>query len=84
MREALHPHLLRSKRTAPGLTLIFPDTDALRAQLEAFVDLERQCCGFLTFTISSEHEAMMLSIEGPAEAEGTIEMFADLIEGQEP
>lgn len=81
VREALHPHLLRSKRTASRLTLIFPDNEPLRAQLETFVSLERQCCGFLTFTISSEQEAVMLSIEGPPEAEATIEMLAGIIEG---
>lgn len=84
MRESLRPHLLRSKRTATGLTLMFPDTESLRTQLAAFVGLERQCCGFLTFTISSEHEAVLLSIEGPPEAEATIEMFACIIEGHRP
>lgn len=84
MCEALRPHLLCSKRSASGLTLAFAVTEPLRAQLETFVSLERQCCGFLTFTISSEREAMMLSIEGPPEAEATIEMFAGLIEGHKP
>ena len=84
MRAALRPHLLRSKHTASGLTLTFPDNEPLRAQLETFVSLERQCCGFLTFTISSDQEAVILSVEGPPEAEATIGMFAGIIEGHRP
>lgn len=84
LRETLLPHLLLSKRTASGLTLAFPNTDACCAQLETFVSLERQCCGFLTFTISWEEDPLTLRIEGPPEAAATIAMFARIIEGHAP
>ena len=80
MREALLPHVISSKRTANGLRLTFANSETLRGELQAFVRLERQCCGFLTFTLTPQPgvatEPLVLLIEGPPEASATIEVFA--------
>ena len=86
MRKTLLPHITSSKRTANGLNLTFADTAGVRGELEAFIRLERQCCGFLTFTVTPKPdvatEPLVLVIAGPREAAETIELFARILEGQ--
>lgn len=78
-RETLLPHLIGTERLTGGLALTFPDTAALRSRVETFVGLERQCCGFLTFTVSQSAERLVLTIEGPPDAQSTLDMLAALI-----
>jgi hypothetical protein len=84
MRKTLLPSVTSSKRTANGLHLSFANTEELCGDLETFVHLERQCCGFLTFTVTpqpaSADAPLTLLIEGPSEASATIEMFARTLE----
>lgn len=75
-RSRLAPHLLGSEGTPSGVTFLFPRTDALLSELEGFVELERQCCGFLTFTLAPDKDTLSLGIEGAPEAAATIEMIA--------
>ena len=75
-RESLLPHLVETKKLESGLKLTFPETDTLRSSVETFVSLERQCCGFLTFTITPPDKGLTLTIEGPPEAQATLEMLA--------
>ena len=76
-RESLLAHLVEIKKLESGLRLRFTDTDTIRSTVETFVNLERQCCSFLTLTITPHHEALEVSIEGPAEAKATLEMLAE-------
>ena len=78
-RSRLAPHLLGSERTPSGVTFTFARTDALLSELEGFVELERQCCGFLSFTLTPEKDTLSLGIEGAPEAAATIEMFASAL-----
>ena len=78
-RKTLLPKIVSSKRIGNGVTLTFTRTDRLLIELDTFVDLERQCCGFLNFAIAPDVTApdklIELSIMGPPEAAKTIEMF---------
>ena len=78
-RRSLLPHLVEFRNFGSKLELTFPDTDTLRQRTETFVSFERQCCSFLTFTISPTGEGLMVTIEGPPEARATLELFAAAI-----
>lgn len=78
-REALLPHLVEARKLELGLKLTFPEIDTIRSNVETFVSLERECCSFLTFTVSPPEEGLIVTIEGPPEADATIELFAAAI-----
>ena len=82
IRKSLLPHVVKTERLDCGLRLAFPATDELSAAVRHFVDLERQCCGFLNFTIVPSGEYLRLTIEGPPEAADTLDMFAAAIGGE--
>jgi len=75
-RNSLLPHIVETKKLDSGLELTFPETDTLRSSVETFVTLERQCCRFLTFTITPPNIGLTLTVEGPPEAQATLEMLA--------
>ena len=76
IREALFPHVLDARKLESGLLILFPDTDKLRAEVETFASLERQCCRFLTFAVKPNDEGLALTVEGPPEAQATLDRFA--------
>ncbi len=76
VRETLFPHITTAEKIATGLKLTFPNSALVRSNVEEFVGLERQCCGFLTFDISPSEQGLVLTIDGPAEAEATLEKFS--------
>lgn len=76
VRESLLPYIVETEKLESGLKLTFLETDMLRSHVETFVSLERQCCGFLTFTMTPPDEGLTLTIEGPPEAQATLGMFA--------
>lgn len=80
-REFLLPHIVGTEKLESGLRVTFPETDTLRSNVETFVRLERQCCEFLTFTITPPDQGLTVTIEGPPEARATIDMFAAAIAG---
>ncbi len=83
-RKRLIPKITRLERINNGLIFRFDAEAELESDVNNFVDLERQCCGFLTFTLISAAdgslEATGLKIEGPPEAAPTLEMFAQAVE----
>ena len=79
IRESLLAHVVQTEKLESGLRLIFAPTKALRTDLETLVELERQCCGFLSFTIASHETGLMLSIEGRPEAQATLATLAACI-----
>ena len=81
-RRLLGPHLVGTEKLASGIRLSFSETLGLRAQIERFVSLERQCCGFLTFTIGPPSPELTLTIEGPPEARETLALFVAAAEGR--
>jgi len=51
-REYFRNSVISLKRSELTLSLKFKQTPTLRTDIESFIELEQQCCGFLTFTIS--------------------------------
>jgi len=59
-----------------GYSYRFAPTSEVLAQLSSLVDLERQCCGFLTFRIVVEpQQPIALEVTGPPEARAMITDF---------
>ena len=82
IRDMLTPHLVSVDTLDNALRLVFPHTRDVQDQLESLVALERECCGFLAFDLTTGHEHITLTIEGPAEARETLMMFAALADHQ--
>ena len=78
MRETLIPHVVSIDTLEEGLRLVFHRTPEMQEQVETMVGLERQCCGFLIFDITTGSKDISLTIEGPPEARETLAMFASL------
>jgi hypothetical protein len=74
-REALVPYIIETEKLTDGLKITFHETTAVRSSVETFAALERQCCGFLTLTVTPPGEGLTLSIKGPPEAQAIIGMF---------
>jgi hypothetical protein len=61
-------------RTADGYEYRFKPTSEILMSLTQLVDLERQCCAFLTFRIVVEpQQPIRLEIAGPPEARAVID-----------
>ena len=60
-----------------GYAYRFPANSDVLSQLSRLVDLERQCCRFLTFRIVVEagEQSIRLEVTGPPEARPMIEDF---------
>ncbi len=78
VRESLIPKIMQTQKLASGLQLIFENTESLRSDVELFVELESQCCGFLNFEVASRSEGLVLTIEGPPEANEFLSKFIDV------
>lgn len=79
-RQQLIPKISKVERIENGLIFRMIAKAGIEEDLSTFVELERQCCGFLTFTIIPDERddtnGVALKIEGPPEASATLEMFA--------
>lgn len=82
IRKALLPHVVDCRLSGLELAMDFSNVEAVRSDVEQFVDLERQCCGFLTFTISPPGEKLTLNIEGPEGSQSTLKVFAEAASGE--
>lgn len=78
-RNSILSEVLNTSRTDSGIRMIFPGTKEVLAEVEMFVDLERQCCGFLTFEIETEGEGLALCVEGPPNAQETLDSLAQAV-----
>ncbi len=80
VRESLIPKIKRSQTMESGLRLVFENAETLRSDVELFVELESQCCGFLNFDIKATDEGLELMIDGPAEAKDILAKFTSALE----
>lgn len=80
-RQTILPHVKKSVRMADGIKLTFNASGPAREKIQEFVDLESQCCGFLTFTVNriTAGSKLELTITAPAEAAGTIDIIEQTI-----
>ena len=81
-RKYLVPHIIKTERLASGLRLSFHESADLRSRVDTFVNLERQCCGFLTFAVTPPDGGLSVTIQGPPEAQSMLEMFAEAVVDQ--
>ena len=83
-RRTLIPHVRHCERSQNTLRFTFRKYDNLRQNIQEFVDLEQQCCSFLTFEIIDGGccQPPTLTISGPPEASATIGMFANAINSE--
>jgi hypothetical protein len=63
---------LRSVSSEPNRAELRFDSEA-REQVVALVDAERQCCGFMEFSLEERDDEVMLRIEAPEGAEPVLE-----------
>lgn len=76
VRKTILAHVSGRQRRPTGIKLDFVDAPNVRAHVENFVALERQCCGFLTFTMSPPEEGLTLFIEAPDAGQDTLDRLA--------
>ncbi|MCZ6855717.1 MAG: hypothetical protein O7G86_17530 [Gammaproteobacteria bacterium] len=79
-REKLLPQALHKTRIDNGLCVVFPRNPMVRDELQAFITLERQCCGFLDFELSEDldHSQLLLNITGPLEAQAVVDQMESI------
>ena len=77
MRALGHDALLSARRVGPRAVLRFTADPGIRARVETIVAAEARCCAFLTMRISTDPDAIALTIEAPDEAEVVLQ---DLVE----
>ena len=59
------------------LVVEFVDAEKIRPEVETFVEFERQCCGFLSFSITSAGDRLTLRIEGPEGSQPVLGLLAE-------
>jgi len=79
VRKSVLAHVTHQQKHPSGLILHFEDGPDVRAQVENFVALERECCGFLTFKISQPDDGLSLFIKSPEAGMETLERLARAI-----
>jgi|ERR1022692_3276045 hypothetical protein len=75
--DAFHNAVLETTQIPLGYAFRLEPKSEVLGQLAHLVDLERQCCPFLTFKIivESGHQPFTLEITGPPEAKPVIANF---------
>ena len=69
--------LVRAERPDPrSLLLHFEPGPETVARVEALVEAESRCCGFLDFAIERRDDETVLTIGAPPGAEATLDVFA--------
>ena len=84
-RASLMPHVIAAVRSQEVLTVSFAASNAMREQIETFVSLERQCCGFLDFEVAEQAREgrLLLTVTGPAEAEDVMALMEAVLVGSD-
>lgn len=78
-RQSLLPAAAKRREIDDGVQILFAKSDAVRGQIETFISLERNCCGFANFEIADDPAGryLLLNITGSANAQGVIREMAD-------
>ena len=80
-RQNLLPAAAKRREIDDGVQILFAKSDAVRRQIETFVSLERNCCGFADFAIADDpaDRYILLNITGSAKARGVIRQMVDVL-----
>ncbi len=80
-RERLLPQALQINRTGDGLHIVFVNGPALRDELQTFIALERECCGFLDFELTEDlgESRLLLDVTGPVAAQAVLDQMQSVL-----
>lgn len=73
--EPIRRSVTKSDELPDGYAYTFTPHADLLFQLARLVDLERQCCQFLTFRIIANHESIRLEVTGTSNVKSVIANF---------
>lgn len=75
--QLIRGSLRRRADTPTGVRLTFGADGDVKERLERLVALERECCAFARWTITHEHDELVLQVNADADGGATIqELFA--------
>lgn len=63
-----HRALVEKRATATGAQLRFEAGSAVESELRALALAERECCGFATWEVRREPDALVLDVDAPPDA----------------
>lgn len=69
--------LLRVERGSGPPDLVFREEPEIQSALERVIEAEAACCPFLSFSMRSRGEELVLTIEGPESAEPVVRDLLD-------
>ena len=78
-RDALLAHVAECRLNDLELIVEFADAQEIRSEVERFIELEKQCCGFLSFAVSPPGGRLTVRIEGPAGSQPVLRLLADAL-----
>jgi hypothetical protein len=82
--DSVRKDMLRVARIPAGYAYDFPMTSEMLESVQHMVELERQCCRFLTFTINQSDSSIRLEITGPETAIPMIVLCSEMETRDEP
>ena len=87
VRANVVDHVACVRSIENGLSVTFNPAPGLRALVLELIELEKGCCGFLTFSLSAVQPSTpgsppTLLIEGPPDAAQVIEVFRQTLQGE--
>ena len=78
-RKELLPHLKEVRKTTEGLVLRFHKAPAIQSIINKFIELELQCCSFLTLDTINREDCIEVSIAaGPEGTEAVHAIFKSI------
>lgn len=84
MIERLRDASTAVERTATGLLLVLPRTDAVDADARRFVIDEKRCCQFWEFAIVDGEDELVLRWDGPPSASALLDTIERVLRSDEP
>lgn len=86
-RQKILKAVKSARRVKNGVEITFKNSNTIRRDIEAFVELEKECCSFLDFASSirgDRKDEFILLISGAPESAATVEIFVQAINGVIP
>lgn len=80
-RTVLLARVIDCRLRGRELELDFADSQEIRADVERFLNLERQCCEFLSFSVSPPGTALTVRIVGPDGSQSVLKLLAESMSG---
>lgn len=82
--ERVRDAMTQVERTASGLLLTFPRTDAVEADVRRFVVDEKRCCQFWGFAVVDGDDELVLRWDAPAGATQLLERIEAVLRSDVP